>query len=816
MILEKINIGSFGRYRNREIVFTPGLNIVFGKNEAGKSTLYSIIDHLLFTDTNLRKPVFDKLLRRWLPASGGDTVSGFLRAGLEDGGVLEIEKSWGSAKVSELRFDGGTYTDEAAIRDIIDGHWNCGAGTIRQVCMLGQGTLSDTVPNFRQDKTVLASLSDVLQSSLVESGGVSVAAVIDKVEEECLMYFNSWDRLRDCPKDGRGIENPIKRNVGEVLKRYYEYLELKAESDRVEKVNKELISLEEDRSKKAAVLEQAEAFLADYREIYRTAGERRTLQAEAELLARTEEDIKGDRRLWLDTEKSITERGGVIDVLQKQAAELEAAAASNARQTADWKALQRFRQLSQLRDRYQASLQELEKTSEIPEEELKAMKRDHAAFREAYAKLSAGNLHAAVKALKDISFTIQPGIDEEQRRDLLAGNDFELDGKGRIIIKHSDFEVTVSAGDDYGEVEELYRRSRQNYEQRCGTYGVKNLEEAEQLRQQYREAERKAADERKRLEAALGGDDYDQLTSEVEQIGEIEEPEHGAVIEEQRKHAAEKLADSKRKLAELEGKMKKLLERYASEDAILEAQVDLKVKQKELDTRMAELPPLPEEFSSVEELIRDYEEKQDKAAASRQQLHALEQEILRCESGLPDVSAQELEAQTEQARLRYEKTKAEGDTLLRILDTASKIREEIQQNPFSDFVEKAEHYLSVVSGGRYRRFEKMGKAGPSENPIPTGITAEGGVELVYEQLSGGTKDVLSLSLRLAMADYFMEEKRGFLLLDDPLVDMDPERQAAAAGAIRDAAERYQCILFTCHPGVLDLFPDSRTITIAYE
>jgi len=41
-------------------------------------------------------------------------------------------------------------------------------------------------------------------------------------------------------------------------------------------------------------------------------------------------------------------------------------------------------------------------------------------------------------------------------------------------------------------------------------------------------------------------------------------------------------------------------------------------------------------------------------------------------------------------------------------------------------------------------------------------------------------------------------------MDDPLVDMDPERQQAAAGALRELAAEKQLILFTCHPATAQM------------
>ena len=43
-----------------------------------------------------------------------------------------------------------------------------------------------------------------------------------------------------------------------------------------------------------------------------------------------------------------------------------------------------------------------------------------------------------------------------------------------------------------------------------------------------------------------------------------------------------------------------------------------------------------------------------------------------------------------------------------------------------------------------------------------------------------------------------------MILDDPLVDMDPERQEATAKVIQNFAREKQILIATCHPTHADL------------
>lgn len=71
-------------------------------------------------------------------------------------------------------------------------------------------------------------------------------------------------------------------------------------------------------------------------------------------------------------------------------------------------------------------------------------------------------------------------------------------------------------------------------------------------------------------------------------------------------------------------------------------------------------------------------------------------------------------------------------------------------------------------------------------------------DLKIENLSTGTLDSLALALRLSLADFFLKEG-GFIVLDDPMVNLDTERQKNAAELLKDISKKKQLIIFTCHP-----------------
>lgn len=69
----------------------------------------------------------------------------------------------------------------------------------------------------------------------------------------------------------------------------------------------------------------------------------------------------------------------------------------------------------------------------------------------------------------------------------------------------------------------------------------------------------------------------------------------------------------------------------------------------------------------------------------------------------------------------------------------------------------------------------------------------------FDSLSIGTREQIAVLVRLAMADLLREQgKPVMLILDDPLVNSDDSRFEGMSRALRKAAKRLQILILTCH------------------
>ena len=116
-----------------------------------------------------------------------------------------------------------------------------------------------------------------------------------------------------------------------------------------------------------------------------------------------------------------------------------------------------------------------------------------------------------------------------------------------------------------------------------------------------------------------------------------------------------------------------------------------------------------------------------------------------------------------------------------------------------EVLRRASAWLAAMTGGRHVAVRVRGEGEGLEIAGPAGET------LGPDQLSRGTVEQLWLALRLALAVHVAGAGAAPpLVLDDVLVDFDPARRAAAARILAGVGRELQVLVLTCHPDLADL------------
>ncbi|HET8776427.1 MAG TPA: AAA family ATPase [Candidatus Limnocylindria bacterium] len=145
---------------------------------------------------------------------------------------------------------------------------------------------------------------------------------------------------------------------------------------------------------------------------------------------------------------------------------------------------------------------------------------------------------------------------------------------------------------------------------------------------------------------------------------------------------------------------------------------------------------------------------------------------------------------------------------LRLLEE-TRARYERERQP--DVVRAAESHFERITGGRYSRIITA----PGEATVR--IESEGGTAKVTEELSRGTAEQLYLALRFGLIEEFARHAEPLpVVMDDILVNFDPDRADRAADALHALAERHQVLFFTCHPRTAELLDPSGASTVSLD
>jgi DNA repair protein SbcC/Rad50 len=789
VILRRLRVHPFGRFADREIAFGPGLTVVLGPNEAGKSTLLEAVKAVLFVPAKLSKPKFQEYLGRFVPVDGGDVV----RADIvfaADGGEFVLTRRWGAGAGSELRQPrGGPLADEKAIADRVAGLLPASPRTMVTVLVVGQSDLGDTIEALG-GKGDLDDVSALLRRVVQETGGVSVDAVRRGMADAVERLYGRWDRARGAPEGGRGIERPWEKGVGEVLAGWYAAERLRADLERARAYERDLDELNRKIEAGERVLAGHERFLESHAAAFRDAGERRVLEARlaaenekrAQLVRDTDEwPVREAEEKRLTGEIAAAESRLPALVAEQHAAEAEQAGRS-------------LREKAGRVERLRAKVSEAEAAFAAgPKIERAALAGIQAAHLEVERAKPAGSGHSlrlAARAAVRVEMRRDGGPPETL--DLGAGVTRTIGAGPSFTLGLRDLDIHVQpAGSGDGPVAAARRLAVL-----LAAHGVADAAAADAA---CRAREALAADRdrtRRDLADELAGESPEAFTARSAALAPAHEGRPLKEVTRDLAVAETSLTTLKKDRQAAADRIGILSMQYGARDrlhAALGAAVGLAG---DLEKAIAACVPLPAGFADAASFVRTYETERAKRDAAKDAINGLLQERARREAEAPDQSVEELEPQHADARTRFEAARARAKAADRVVAAVEAVAGS-DDGVFAGLADEVAGRFSALSLGAHPGVEMRGQ-------LPRAVRTATGAELPWEWLSAGAKDLLGLAVRLAMAGVVIGDSGGFLLLDDPLVDLDPDRQAAAAAALCEFAAGRQTIVFTCHPAHAEL------------
>lgn len=820
MKIRKVSCGQFAGLGDFSKSFCDGMNVVYGKNETGKSTLINLIYRLLFQNATVgKKEASDKEFRaRFYPAkmkegAGGDYVEGTLVFETEDG-VYELHKEWGDTGSCKLMVGGNKFANEDTIRQILESSRALcyGRGIYDEIIFANQKNQYQALQALLKEQTAKGTkkagqdgmkteLAMLVSQAVMETGGVSVEKLRQAIEQKIDEAVYHWDEDTDRPEKGREIDNPW--NLGEgktakqarILKAYYSMRAYEKEKRMLEKSEDEL---QEALAADQQILLQRQQAQEDYDK----------LNAVKESLLR-KNDLERLMQNAMQALQELEEAKAHWPVCaqrleQAQGLQAESAALEIKEKYEQAQSLQK--QLARIRTR-------LEGYRGLEESTVKQARELSHAIERFQAQLSGMNIDVRLKKLGNYEAEVtavsngkkiepedaqpertqmpQPGHSvPDTLQNQAEVQKLHIEEAVRIIIpKVMELELSA-AGVDIAQVQQQLHRAESRLSEILSCHNAGHVDALQQMLDEKQALSRQEQQQAQCFAALLGGDSYEHLEMEYGSLQETAAMQDKDIV----RSKIQALCGTDTLdlyIGKLQGSIEHYTARYGSVENLSRS---IEQQNRELakyrDT-FAAIPDIPQEYGQIvhpeEELAARKKEIAYLAKESEEKKKALlsKQAML----GQYLHTAEELQELMEAKHAQWEQEKEELKHWRHIQAVFRQLAEDFDHAPVQDIADRFRKNLEALAGSSV--------SVAALDPQFTALLYSKDRKMSFDILSEGTKGTVALAFRLAVIGHLFPKGGGLVVFDDPFTDMDKERRIAACRLVQEFAKENQVIFATC-------------------
>ncbi len=793
MKIKELKLHPFAGTKDKTVRFKLGLNVILGANEAGKSTLIKGLRCLFFTSPELSPVRLKNEIKPYLPINGGDTIRISADIDLE-GENYTVEKELGAVKKARLILPSESELNNIAQVEIeLAKMLGFSKATYEQVLITYQTDLARTIDTLkREGGETITSLSDNLRKNIFELDGISIEKLKAETNQQVEEYFNNWDEIKNQPRDGKDISNPHKRNVGKILEAYYLYRNLDKQLTeawqhelQIDTINAQLQIVTKQLEELLAYKNQFAPIVEDARKRQLLENELKMLQQQKGAIAEVSEKWPVEANKLQEARKKREEQTEISQALEKNIA-----------------ALKQYQKSLEIRSLYEKAKvlvedykQEQEVFKQVPEvkpeqiNQARKLERELDKFKNI---IEAQKLKIAIRAKNEVSFGLKRGLGESENITFTEGEMIQYDAAGRIQIEHPDFTIAIVSGEaDIKQILKSIEAKQAELEAYLQGFQVENIEGLEKLKSEFEKASIHIQTRKKEIENLLKGQKMADLEKQIEAIENPHISESLEMLQSQFLVAQKELVESRSTERTAVENIQNWEKKFGSKDELLDKLLENKSQISGIEKQMSNLKSLPENITDSQQFLNEFNRKTSELERVQNEEMNLVRKRMELDRNQPEETTEDLQDKLARAQSQFQNALRKGKAYKRVQTELNNILDELDKDTFTPLKERTEYYFHKLTGGKYQTI-KMDETVPADIEI-------NGAWLPANLLSTGTLDLLALATRLAMADFYLKDKNGFIVLDDPLVNLDPARQEMAAICLREIAEQKQVIVLTCHP-----------------
>ena len=777
MNIKTIKTRQFAGIKNKEVELESGLNILVGNNETGKSTLIELIYQMLYRNSKLSKREDKDFFEKYIPSNEkGDVVDGTLVFTTSEG-EYTLNKKWGVVSECELvDSDGNITANEEKIREIVAAELIYKQGLYDDVVFVSQNNKLNVVEHILNKLDKKAAVKQDLVSIIAAEGMTSTEGIspedIEKIIQSKLDALSGhWDFVMDGPEKRRGIENPWAKDVGIILKSYYQLAELEEKLRKGEMVEKaiEADNIKIHEAKKKFEEHSAEKYEYEkYAEILATYKSGMKLRQEYKI---KQEEINRDLISYPELIKSY-EKAVELDVLLKAE-----------------KIINSYRSIEGMKNKLSEARALVDGKMKVDADDERRLTEAETAIIGLNARLSNLDLAASIKKLGTADIIVK-SVATGKNIDISTGN-FDINETVEITIPGIMNLIITARGVDVEEIKKQLAEATAGYNAILNKYKVLNIKELRAKKEEYAEL-------LKRFEFV--NEEYNRLTTGVE-LSKLE-LEYNEVKgkEEQFTGLNEKIEELCKSepitsfIAKQEQKIEIIRDNYGKDDTVNAmksclSKVEIEIgKLVSIEDDAANIPEKYLKLTDLDEYKSYLNSNIDNANHNIKEAEAVLRED---ERKLGDVALDDLRIYIDDAALELQRHKDEYERWKHILEVLENTREIMAgESTMPDVKERFARYLSVITEGRIV-LQSM------DDNMDINIYS-GNNPIKYAILSEGTKDTIALAFRLAILEHLFPEGGGLVVFDDPFTEMDEKRTRQACKLVQKFADTGNQVIFvTC-------------------
>ncbi len=812
MKISRVDVRAFGSLSDCSLDFFPGMNVIVGDNETGKSTVYRALAHTLLTRTDLDKRRLSKELGPFFPRPDGNAIECTLE--LDDGACV-LRRRWGADAQEEFKTpDGNLVRGAGPVTEALERFLPVTPATLRTVFLADQSQLDQTIGELTEHPEARDEAAAALRRIRLSAGGVSPDLFRRLLDERIEALLGRWDIERDAPESGRDHRNPWTRGAGELVKACYRVQELEERYAETAAAENALDAARQELETAAGRAREFDAFVQRHQAAHRELSASRSLDSE---IARLEERIthlRAANRAWPVTERDALEHARAVESASSRRRGLEEQLLAARERDEQRKLSEKLARVDALLLRREAACAERDALILADPVAIKELSDVERRLPYAEAKLTTGQMRLSITSDRDREVTIQR--DGEAAEELPVGDTrpARVAASRRVRLQSDGMTIEVETGDE--PFDELLRERDSLVERQKGLktkLKAGNAAEAQAAAEARRAVNQRVQELTTALLDELGEEDADRIAAAREQLAarlgpsnetaDRSQDEINADLMEVREEIA-KLQERKR---QADAELAELKSAYGSQDRLENDLGETNRMLAELQKKQEGRAAVPEGFDSVDAFVTAFERAVEEKRAVDEAHSDARATYAELVGRQPEQTSEEVDREKAEAEERFARVHRDADALLLVRTRSERIREELDAAVFDPFNERVAGFIGAMTDNAY-------VAHSGDDPLaPFEYQRGNGPALSYDLLSQGTKDSLALAVRLALAQTVLTDDDAPLILDDPFVDMDPIRRAAAAAVVERFAQMNQVILFTCHPDHATLFPDAAKIEL---